>query len=63
YAAGSSLAGQLADWGGHTPAFAVTVLAGSIATVAALAGARPVRRARRAADPAVAEDARALTPA
>lgn len=31
YAAGAALAGRLADWGGHTPAFAVTVAAGILA--------------------------------
>lgn len=33
YATGSTIAGRLADWNGHTPAFAVTVAAGFIATV------------------------------
>lgn len=35
YALGSSLAGRLADWGGHRPAFAVTVAAGLLAAVVA----------------------------
>ncbi len=33
YATGSTLAGRLADWNGHTAAFAVTVAAGFIATL------------------------------
>jgi MFS family permease len=32
YAVGSSVAGQLADAGGHRPAFAVTIAAGALAT-------------------------------
>jgi MFS family permease len=31
YAIGAALAGRLADWGGHTPAYAVTVVAGAAA--------------------------------
>ena len=31
------MAGRLADWGGHQPAYAVTVLAAGISTLAALA--------------------------
>lgn len=49
YALGSSVAGRLADWGGHTPAFAVTVGAGAFATVLALASAGRLRRAQVAA--------------
>lgn len=37
YAAGSSLAGRLADWGGHTPAYAVTVGAAALAALVSLA--------------------------
>lgn len=33
YALGAAIAGQLADWGGQTPAFAVTVAAGAIAVL------------------------------
>ena len=44
YALGSSIAGRLADWGGHTPAFAVTVTAGLLATLLTLAGAGTLRR-------------------
>ena len=43
YAVGSSVAGRLADWGGHTPAFAVTVTAGLLATVLASAAAPRLR--------------------
>ncbi|UYM06776.1 MFS transporter [Solicola gregarius] len=43
YAIGSSLGGRLADWGGHTPAYAVTVGAGVVATALALAAGRPLR--------------------
>ena len=48
YAVGSSVAGRLADWGGHTPAFAVTVTAGLLATVLASA-ASPRLRAEQSA--------------
>ncbi|WP_194288728.1 MFS transporter, partial [Ornithinicoccus halotolerans] len=44
YALGSSLAGQLADWGGHTPAFAVTVVATALALLLALTGAATLRQ-------------------
>lgn len=43
YAVGSSLAGRLADWGGHTPAYAVTVAAGVLAALCALLGTRTLR--------------------
>lgn len=43
YALGSSVAGQLADRGGHSPAFAVTVAAGVLATVLMAAGGRVLR--------------------
>ncbi|MFY0406677.1 MFS transporter [Solicola sp. PLA-1-18] len=45
YALGSSLAGRLADTGGHTPAFAVTVTATAGAVVLSLCAQRPLRRA------------------
>jgi MFS family permease len=48
YAVGSAIAGRLADWGGHTPAFAVTVGAGLLATVVA-GSAGPTLRAEQAA--------------
>lgn len=48
YAIGSAVAGRLADWGGHTPAFAVTVGAGVLATAVATCAA-PTLRARQAA--------------
>jgi len=44
YAVGSTVAGRLADWGGHTPAFAVTVAAGALATILSLAGGATLRR-------------------
>lgn len=44
YAAGSSLAGRLADWGGHTPAFAVTVGAAGLAVVVATTAVFTTRR-------------------
>ncbi|HET7327961.1 MAG TPA: MFS transporter [Nocardioidaceae bacterium] len=43
YAVGSSVAGRLADWGGHTPAFAVTVVAGGLASVLAWSSAPRLR--------------------
>jgi MFS family permease len=43
YALGSAVAGRLADWGGHTPAFAVTVGAGLLATVVATSAAPGLR--------------------
>jgi MFS family permease len=46
YAAGSSLAGRLADWGGHTPAYAVSVAAGLLATVLAVGSMRRLREAQ-----------------
>jgi MFS family permease len=52
YAAGSSLAGRLADWGGHTPAYAVSVTAGLLATVLAVSSMRRLRAAQaRTAQP------------
>lgn len=48
YAVGSSLAGRLADWGGHQPAFVVPVAAGAVAMLLALAGARTLRGAQGA---------------
>lgn len=43
YAIGSTLGGRLADWGGYTPAYAVTVGAGVVATVLALVAGGPLR--------------------
>lgn len=45
YALGSSLAGRLADLGGHTPAFAVVVGAGVLATLLTWTSAPLLRRA------------------
>lgn len=46
YAVGSSLAGRLADWGGHHPAFAVTVGATVAAMLLSLLGAGTLRRSQ-----------------
>src|SRR5690606_15440655 len=46
YAVGSSLAGRLADWGGHQPAFVVPVVAAFLAMALALTGARTLRAAQ-----------------
>lgn len=51
YAVGSSLAGRLADWAGHRPAFAVTVAACLLAMTLALAGARTLRRSQGDPEP------------
>ena len=44
YAIGSSIAGRLADAGGATPAFAVTVVAGALALIVALAAGKLVKK-------------------
>ena len=49
YAVGSSVAGRLADWNGHTPAFAVTVSAGLLATLLATAASSRLARVQRSA--------------
>ncbi|WP_165700014.1 MFS transporter [Ornithinimicrobium ciconiae] len=46
YAVGSSIAGRLADWGGHQPAFVVPVIAAAMALLLALGGARTLRVAQ-----------------
>lgn len=48
YALGAAVAGRLADWGGHAPAYAVTVAAGVIAVTVSLAGRSVLRRTSRA---------------
>jgi MFS family permease len=45
YAVGAAVAGRLADWGGHGPAFAVTVVGGAVAAVAAWAWRGVLHRA------------------
>jgi len=45
YALGAGVAGRLADWGGHTPAYAVTVVAGALALVLAVSAHRVLTRA------------------
>ena len=52
YALGSSVAGQLADAGGHRPAFAVTVLAGVLATALTLLAGNVLRNGDRGAQQA-----------
>ena len=44
YAVGAAVAGRLADWGGHTPAYAVTVAAGALAVAIGWAGYRTLAR-------------------
>ncbi|MDN5895562.1 MAG: hypothetical protein L0H93_16245, partial [Nocardioides sp.] len=44
-AGGAAVAGQLADWGGQTPAFAVTVGAGVVATVMSWSSSQMLSRA------------------
>ena len=61
YAVGAAVAGRLADWGGHTPAYAVTVAAGALAVAISWASRRTLARSletnrprasqRAAADP------------
>lgn len=45
YALGSGVAGRLADWGGHTPAFAVTVSAMGVAAALAFTARSRLRHA------------------
>ena len=54
YAVGAALAGRLADWGGHTPAYAVTVGAGAAAVLVSWGARRVLERAEplRQPDPA-----------
>ena len=47
YAVGAAVAGRLADWGGHTPAYAVTVAAGVLAVIVSLAGRSALGTAAR----------------
>ncbi|MER7073304.1 MFS transporter [Terrabacter sp. NPDC000476] len=52
YAVGAALAGRLADWGGHTPAYAVTVGAGAAAVLVSWGFHRMLERAQlRALEP------------
>src|SRR3546814_17252629 len=51
YAIGAGIAGQLADWGGQTPAFAVTVGAGVVAILVSWGGSSVVPRSEAAAAP------------
>ena len=53
YAVGAAVAGRLADWGGHTPAFAVTLAAGVLAVVISTSTRSLLRRAQ--ATPALTE--------
>lgn len=45
YAVGAAVAGQLADWGGETPAYAVTVAAGAVAVLVSTLGKGTLQRA------------------
>jgi MFS family permease len=54
YALGSSVAGQLADVGGHRPAFAVTVAAGVLAAALSLLAGGVLRAEARGTAPATA---------
>lgn len=54
YAIGAAIAGQLADWGGQTPAFGVTVAAGAIAVLVSWGGGRLLTGAADARDSATA---------
>ncbi|WP_110206024.1 MFS transporter [Nocardioides daejeonensis] len=47
YALGASIAGQVADLGGHRPAYAVTVAAAAVAVLVSWSGRRTLERARR----------------
>lgn len=47
YALGASVAGQLADLGGHRPAYGVTVTAAALAVVISWSGRRTLQRAGR----------------
>ncbi|MBC7593242.1 MAG: MFS transporter, partial [Kineosporiaceae bacterium] len=51
YALGASIAGRVADQGGHTPAFAVTVTSAGLAVVLALAANTSLREARPVPQP------------
>ncbi len=56
YALGSSVAGQLADHGGHQPAYAVTVAACVVGVLLSWAGGARLRRALADADHTAAPD-------
>lgn len=45
YALGAGVAGRLADWGGHGPAFSVTVVGGAVAVLVAWLSSGVLRRA------------------
>lgn len=45
YAVGAAVAGRLADWGGHTPAYTVTVVAAGVALVVSWSSQRVLRSA------------------
>ncbi len=59
YALGAAVAGQLADWGGYTPAFAVTVTAGVLAVLVSWGSHRLLTSAARGPQGAPAEAASA----
>lgn len=49
YAVGAALAGRLADWGGHTPAYAVTVVAAALAVALSWAASGILRTSETSA--------------
>lgn len=51
YALGAAVAGQLADWGGQTPAFGVTVAVGLVAVLVSWGARRVLERANAHAAP------------
>ena len=51
YALGAAAAGRLADWGGHTPAYAVTVVAGGVAVLVSWSCARVLSAAESPSHP------------
>jgi MFS family permease len=57
YATGSSLAGRLADWGGHTPAYAVTVVAALLAVLLASSSLPVLSRVRSGGQAATTDPA------
>jgi len=59
YAVGAAVAGRLADWGGHTPAYAVTVAAGALAVAISWTARRTLARSLETKRPRVSQRAAA----